>query len=345
MNEFRTIDISTATILKILAAVVAIVFLYAVREIVMILLFAIVIASGVNAPVAWLQRRGLPRTVGVLIVYLAFFAFLGTVLYFAVPPFVTEVHQFAQAFPAYLRELFGSFTGFTGQTLEGALKLLGERLGGATQGVFATTSRVVGGVASTIIILVLSIYLSVRERGIEEFLRLVTPERHEEYVIRLWARAQHKMGRWLQGQLLLGLIVGLMIYIGLFFLGLPYRLTLAVLMGVFELVPIVGPILGAIPAVIIAFFVSPFLAVGTVVLYTLVQQFENHVLVPIVTNRIVGLNPVIVILALLVGAKLGGIPGMVLSVPLAAALAEYFGDVTRHRKPAPAFDAPSPPHA
>lgn len=332
VNELRTIEISTATILKIFAVIVALAFLYAVREIVIILLFAVIIASGVNAPVAWFQRRGLPRTVGVLIVYLAFFAFLGTVIYFAIPPLVSEVRDFAQAFPAYLRELLGSFTDFTGKTLEDSLKLLGDRLGGAAQGVFATTSRVVGGVASAIIIFVLSIYLSVRERGIEEFLRLVTPQRHEEYVIDLWGRAQGKMGRWLQGQLLLGLIVGLLTYVGLLFLGLPYRLTLSVLMGILELVPIVGPILGAIPAIIVAFFISPFLALATAALYTFIQQLENHLLVPLVTKKIVGLNPVIVILALLVGAKLGGITGMILAVPVTAALAEYFEDVTSRKR-------------
>ena len=155
MNELRTIEISTATILKVFAVIVALAFLYAVREIVIILLFAVIIASGVNTPVAWFQRRGLPRTVGVLVVYLVFFSFLGAVIYFAVPPFVAEVREFAQAFPAYLRELLGSFTDFTGQTLEGSLKLLGDRLGGAAQGIFATTSRVVGGVASAIIIFVL----------------------------------------------------------------------------------------------------------------------------------------------------------------------------------------------
>ncbi|MBI3304728.1 AI-2E family transporter [Candidatus Parcubacteria bacterium] len=337
VNEYRTIDISTATIVKVFAVIVALLFLYAVREIVEILVFAIIIAAGVNAPVSWLQRRGLPRTAGVVLVYLVFFALLGFVVYLVVPPLAEEVQALAARFPAALEKGFGNLAPVSGQQLENLLKLFGERLAQTSQGVLAATSRVVGGVASALITLVLSIYLAVRERGIEEFLRLITPASQEAYVISLWGRVHRKLGLWIQGQLLLGLIVGLLTYVGLYLLGVPYTLTLAILMGILELVPIVGPILGAIPGILVAFFISPFLAVATAALYVFVQQLENHLLVPLVTKKIVGVNPIVVILALLVGAKLGGIPGMILAVPLAAALAEYFEDVTSRRK-APSHD-------
>ncbi|MBI2624708.1 AI-2E family transporter [Candidatus Parcubacteria bacterium] len=332
MNEYRTIDISTATIIKVFAVIVALWFLYAVREIVEILIFAIIIAAGVNAPVSWLQRLKLPRPIGVLLIYVAFLAFLGFVVYLVVPPLAAELQGLAAEFPSYLQGAFGQFLPVNGANLQQVLQLAGERLGSATQGLLATTSRILGGVASAIIVLVLSVYLALRERGIEEFLRLITPTRSEEYIIDLWHRVEHRLGRWVQGQLLLGLIVGLLTYVGLALLQVPYALTLAILMGIFELVPYVGPILGAIPAVIVAFFQSPVLALATAVLYTVIQQIENHVLVPLLTKKIVGLNPVIVILALLVGAKLGGIVGMLLAVPVTAALSEYFEDVTSRKK-------------
>jgi len=150
----------------------------------------------------------------------------------------------------------------------------------------------------------------------------------------LWRRINKKIGRWLQGQLLLGFIVGLMTYLGLKIFSMPFTLTLAVIAGVFELIPFVGPIISAIPAVILGFAQSTSLGLFMILLYFVIQQLENHLIVPIVTNKLVGLNPVIVILALIAGGNLAGLVGVLVAIPLTVTITEIFNDfATRKQTP------------
>ena len=136
----------------------------------------------------------------------------------------------------------------------------------------------------------------------------------------------------MQGQLLLAFIVVVLVYLGLTILGVPYAFFLALLAGVFELIPVFGPILSAIPAAIIAFSDGGLsLGLMTVGLFLIVQQFENHLIYPLVVRKVIGIHPIMVIIALLAGAKLAGFLGIILSVPLAAALKEYIDDVERKK--------------
>ncbi len=141
-----------------------------------------------------------------------------------------------------------------------------------------------------------------------------------------------KMGEWLRGQLILGLIVALAVYVGLTFLGVKYALVLALMAGVLEVIPYVGPIISLVPALFIGFAQSPVIGVLVVVLYVVIQQVENHILVPKVMQKVTGLNPIISILALLVGLKAGGLAGAILAIPLAmmgvVILEDLFRDVT-----------------
>jgi predicted PurR-regulated permease PerM len=143
----------------------------------------------------------------------------------------------------------------------------------------------------------------------------------------LIARMQEKIGRWLRGQLLLSLIIFLMTYAGLTILGVRYALVLALFAGVTELIPYIGPFIGLVPALFIALTQSPIVALGVLVLYIIIQQLENYVIVPKVMQRAVGLNPIVIIVAMLVGAKMAGILGIILAVPVATALSVAVGDL------------------
>jgi predicted PurR-regulated permease PerM len=172
----------------------------------------------------------------------------------------------------------------------------------------------------------------VQETGVEDFLRIVVPVSHQNHILSLWKRSQDKIGKWMQGQLVLAAIVGVLLYLGLLILGVPYALLLAVLAGVFELIPVFGQILAAIPAVAVAFSaggVTEALLVGG--LYLLVQQFEAHLIYPVVVKKVVGIPPLLVILSLLVGYKLIGFLGVLLSVPVAGAIQEIVSDLERSR--------------
>lgn len=348
----QLIDISFGTIVRVILIVVACVFLWFIRDIILILVLSIVIASAVDPLVSWFQARGLPRVFGVLAIYVSAVLIVAALAYLIVPPLAAEFDALAKRFPGLLEQLFlqlqdsqllssknvifegvGDYVGALTQGLSQSVpqafnRSLSSGLSSFMAGIFV----IVGGVFSTILVVIISFYLAVRERGIEGFLRSVTPLQNEAYVIDLWRRTQHKMGRWVQGQLILAVIVGVLMYIGLHFLGVPFALVLALLGGLLELVPMVGPILAAVPAVIIAFFQGPVTGLLTVALYLLIHPLENHVLVPQIMRKTLGLSPVIIILAFLVGARLGGIVGMLLALPVAAALNELFNDLTERNK-------------
>ena len=131
------------------------------------------------------------------------------------------------------------------------------------------------------------------------------------------------------GQILLMLIIGVLTYIGLFFLDVKYALTLALIAGLFELIPYVGPFIALIPAAILAFIQAPLLGLLVVILYVVIQQLENYVIVPQVMKKTVGLNPIVIIIVMLIGAKLAGVIGIILSVPLTASIAEFLKDLQK----------------
>ena len=197
-----------------------------------------------------------------------------------------------------------------------------------SSGFVNTISAVFGGVLSFVLIVVLSFYLAVQEDGVSNFLKVITPLKNEKYIISLWKRSQKKIGYWMQGQILLGLIVGVLLYLGLTILGVKNAILLSVFAAFFEIIPLFGPVIAAIPAVLLSFadggLTAGLLVVG---LYLIIQQFENHLIYPLVVKKVVGVSPIMVILALVIGYKLAGFLGVLLSVPIAAAITEYFRDV------------------
>jgi predicted PurR-regulated permease PerM len=176
----------------------------------------------------------------------------------------------------------------------------------------------VGGLFGTVTILLLTFYLLVEAQSVFDVFVRLFPRGHRARVAEVSERAAVKISAWLGGQMLLGLIIGVTTAIGLALMGVPYFYVLALIAGIGELVPMVGPLLSAIPAVIVAFTVSPGLAVAVAVFFAAQQAVENNVLVPKVMGQQVGLSAVTVIVALAIGSELLGLIGAILAVPTAA---------------------------
>ena len=181
------------------------------------------------------------------------------------------------------------------------------------------------------VVLVVSFYLSISRNALDNFLRAILPPQFEVYAHSLWVRAQYKMGRWLQAQILLSFIMALVVGLGLWILGVKYAFLIAVAVGMLEVVPLVGPIIAGGLATLLALSQSAVLGLWVLVFFIAIQQLENHILVPFLIKKLVGLNPVAVILAILVGAKLGGILGILLAVPIAAVIDEFFDDLAKRK--------------
>lgn len=340
-SERIQLEISTGTIVKTILLVLLFVFLYILKDVVIIFLFAIVIASGISPFANWLDERGFPRVVGVLALYLIILGLAVFVLSLVVPYISDDINRLISVLPKMVERVSTTldtaqqaspqYLDFLGE-VQNILSGLSSYLQQASQSVVGLIVSVFGGLFSFIAILIISFYLSVTRKGIETFLGSVIPEKYEGYVISLWKRTEVKVGKWLQGQMLLGLIVGLMVYVGLSLLHVKFALLLSLMIMLLELVPMVGPVVSAVPAVMLAFLQSPTLGIWVLVLYTVVQQLENHVLVPLILGKTLNLNPVVILIALLVGDTLAGIPGMILAVPISTIIVEMLDDVARNKE-------------
>lgn len=336
-KDIQHLHITTGTMLRFFALIFGLVGVYLIRDILSALFFAVIIASAMEPAVEWLKARKVPRILGVILIYLAITLILFFLIYLIFPLLFEEFRSISLAYPLLEERLLsgiGAFplSSFFTQNVEGLLRLPSEYLGGLSRGIFEFAATVFGGIFSFVIIVVFSLYLAMQEKGIESFLRLVSPLPYEAYLIDLWQRSQRKLGRWLRAQLLLGAIVGVLIFFGLTLLGVEHALLFAALAAILEIIPVVGPIIAAVPAVAVSFLSSLLLGVATIALYTIVQQVESHVIVPVVMRRTVGLSPLVVVIALLVGAKIGGIMGLLLAVPITAIVAEFIDDWDKKKR-------------
>ncbi len=333
-------DISVYTITKIILVLLFFAFLYFLRDIIFILLFAIIIASGVTPFASWLDEKKFSRILGVLMLYLSIFT-LALFLLSLVVPFVTgELNQLIKDLPRFInqvsvslekaQESSGRYVDLFSE-IQNLLDTFAGYLQASSQSAFNFVVSIFGGLFSFLAVIVLSFYLSVMRGGIESFIRAIVPKEYETEVLSVWQRSERKVGKWIQGQLLLALIVGLAVYVTLSLMGIKFALLLGIVAMVLEVVPTVGPVLAAVPAVILTFVQAPSLGLWVILAYIIIQQLENHILVPIVMGRTVGLNPVVVILSLLIGFKLAGIVGMILSVPVAAIIVEILDEFSKHR--------------
>jgi predicted PurR-regulated permease PerM len=203
-------------------------------------------------------------------------------------------------------------------SFEKSITTLTSSLGSITSSFISITTSVVGAIITFFTVLVLAIYFLVDEQIFTKFLLSVTPDNKEQKVTALINKISNKIGEWVRGQLLLGLVIGVIVYIGLSIIGIKYALTLAVISGVLEILPIIGPIISGVLAALVGLSVSPITALIVIIFYILVQQLENNLVVPKLMAKAVGLPPAIIIIAILVGGKLLGVIGALLAVPVAA---------------------------
>ncbi|OGF51616.1 hypothetical protein A3I27_02910 [Candidatus Giovannonibacteria bacterium RIFCSPLOWO2_02_FULL_43_11b] len=339
-GEKLTIDISTLSLIKVSLFVVLAWLVFELRGVIGVLLASVVIASSVEPATRWLSAYKIPRVIAVIFVYLAAFTILGLIFYLILPPLVSELGGFLTDLPDNIQTFeptnIFSFLPELPKSLNNILRdaILNFRYYSfeGTSGLLATIAKVFGGAVSFIMIIVISFYLSVEERGIENFLKIVTPKEYEGYALDLWNRSRRKIGLWFQGQLLLGVLVGVLAFLGLTILGVKYALLLAILSGILEIIPVFGPIISAVPAIGVAFTQKPILGLAVLILYVIIQQFENHLIYPLVVRKTIGIPPLLVILSIFIGGVLAGFFGIMLAVPVATVLVEFINDFARRKQ-------------
>ncbi|MGC9968561.1 MAG: AI-2E family transporter [Minisyncoccia bacterium] len=332
--EKQRYEISWASLWRILIFIVLVAIFYEGRQIVLGLFLAIIISSGLEGLVNFLERIGLPRSVGVILIFLVSVFFVMFVLYSLVPVIIVELNTIFSTTGKVATGSLGTFLSLnTSQSMSGLVgKLSSAFFAGGSPLDFL--SNAIGSVGLAIAVILCSFYLSLSKDGVERFLKVVIPPAYEETALKIYDRSRKLISSWFRTQILLSFIFGFTVWAGLTVLGVKYALLIAFLAGLFELVPFVGPFLSGALAVISALSTSNTLAIYTLIFFVIAEQFEANVLVPILNQQMVGLHPVIVIVALLIGAEVGGILGIVISVPAAGVFQEVIQEWSTKKRAA-----------
>ncbi|OLC29282.1 MAG: hypothetical protein AUH31_07305 [Armatimonadetes bacterium 13_1_40CM_64_14] len=327
-------------------------FLVQIKEILFITLIAAILAAGVAPLVSWLQavrwrRAGwrLPRTGAIALTFLAIIVGVLVVGALVLTPLVRESQQFMANLPERISQLqtllrdlhmrYAWLPDISGD-ISGLMQRLPQELTNASQ-YFAPAAgvafRFLGGIATLITILFMAFYMLVQGPALREGFLALFPRRDRARAADIIDQIGAKFGGWVRGQLLLGLIIGIAAGVGMAAIQMPYPYLLGIIAGVLELVPMLGPTLGSIPAIFLALFQPSWKLIFTIVWYLIIQQTEGNFIVPRVMRSAVGLSPLLTILALFIGGTLVGIAGALLAIPVAAALQVIVGEIVRRFRP------------
>ncbi len=323
MNTPKKIEISHRTIIFTVLFLLGLWFLYFIRGIVTMLFVAFLLAVILGPLVTLLGRIKIPRAIAIVITYILFIGIIGGAIALFTPALVQQTTNFVSALPTYLSNI-GINSSTSGDFVSGIL----NQFSGLPEGILNITFSVFSNVISVVTVLVFAFYMLMTQGGLKGQINSLFGEEKGKEMGELFTTIEEKLGRWARGELVLMLAVGVGMYLGLLAIGIPYALPLAVLSGLLEIVPTLGPIVAAVPAVIIGLGISPLAGIGAAAVAFLIQQLENYVLVPKIMQKSAGISPLAVLIAIAIGAKLMGITGVIIAVPfviiLQVVIKKYF---------------------
>jgi predicted PurR-regulated permease PerM len=315
----RKIEISYKTIVFTVLFIISLGFLYWIRDIIIQVFVALLITTILNPSVTRLQKYKVPRAVSILIIYLMLLALMIFAVATLVPALVDQTTKFTSAIPQLMGELNIPIEVVDQLTVE-----LTSQLSNLPSQVVRISVSIFSNVVSFLAIFILALYFLLAWNKLPDYLLKFLPNEQVAEVDRIISRIEKDLGGWARGQIILMFIVGLATYIGLLILGIPYALPLAVLAGMFELVPNLGPFLAAVPAVLVGLGISPLTGLAVAALGFLIQQIENYVFVPKIMQRSAHVSPVVTLLSIVIGFRVAGVTGAILSIPLVIILRVLF---------------------
>ncbi|MFZ2150079.1 MAG: AI-2E family transporter [Minisyncoccia bacterium] len=341
-----TFAINTGTMIRAVMVGLAVFLIWFLRDLVLVVLTSIVIASFIESAIPHFRKIGINRILAIVAMYAISLLTLAGLFYLFAPLLITEIYNLSSFFSSFIPGVYW-LDFFQSEAFSGAKDIVGSLSGdfsvggllsisrafilNLSGGFFTTISVAFDGIFNFVLIIVISFYLSIQEKGIENFLRVVVPIKYENYAVDLWSRSSRKIALWMKGQVVLAVVIAVLIYLVLSLLGIEYALLLAIIAGVMELVPY-GMIVALIPAFSFSYisggWSSAFMVLGA---YLIIHQFEVFLFAPLIIEKVVGLSPVVIILSALIGFELGGVWGILLAIPVAVVVMEFMNDVEKDK--------------
>ncbi|MEX0587164.1 MAG: AI-2E family transporter [Patescibacteria group bacterium] len=314
----RHYEITPRTIILGLITIAAVWVMIQIRVVLLAVFIALIFGLALDPLVVKLKKIRVPRPIGVFLVFLFFLAILLGLLAYGFTPMVDQIGKFIVNLPQFLTPILNSLG-----PLPFAAELQQQLVSQATilsANILTIAGAVVANILFLVVVLFLTFYFLLDWENLKGRLAGMLNSRAQVRVRRIVESMEKHLGGWLRGQLILMVVIGVLSYLGLFALGVEYALPLAVIAGLLEVIPTIGPIFSAVPAILVGFGTSFGLGVWILLLYIVIQQLENSLIVPNVMGRATGFSPLMTLLIVFAGAQLFGIGGAVLSIPAALLL-------------------------
>ena len=305
----QKVEISSKTIVFTVLFLLSLSVLWQIRELIFSLFIAFIIAGALKPGVDSLEKRKIPRALASFFIYLIFILLIVGVFNLIIPSLVQEISHLFKNLPFIIKKTFPNapinfFTNFFTQNLPGIANQAVDIIKGIFSNIIFVTSTLFFG-----------FYFVLDNHLIEKLLGNFFEDSEVSKIEYIIDKGQKRMASWFWGEVILMLVIGTMSFIGLTIIGMKYVLALSVLAGLLEVIPNLGPITSAIPAFLIGFSYSPVMGGSTIVLNLIIQQLENNLIVPFIMKKVIGLHPIVTLIALIIGGKLAGILGVILAVP------------------------------
>lgn len=322
----QKIEITNKTIIFTVFFILLLFFIWQIKELVFVLILSFILSGGLEKPIVFLNKKlKLPYVLSVIFVYLIFLLVFFNLFYVVIPPLIFEIVHFAKKFPLIVSSIFPQANLF-------GLNFFSQNIPQLTTNVFSLIKNVFSNIIFIVSIFSFSFYFLVEENFFLKSLKKFFEDSEAEKINHIIKKIQNKVSYWFWGELFLMFSVGGLTYLGLLFLNIPYALPLAILAGLLEVIPNIGPTLAAIPSIIVGLSQSIFLGGATLVLAIIVQQLENNLLVPLIMKKFVGVNPVATLMALMIGGKIAGVLGVLLAVPTIIIIEEILIEILKRKK-------------
>jgi len=316
----RVLDISWGTIIKIVFSLAMLYLVFLVRDILIWFIFALVISILFNPAINFLTKARIPRILASILVYLGVFAFLGSFIFIIAPLLFSELQQFSVHLPTYFEQASPYFSGLKIEALkdfQAFSESIGKMLSGASTNIFTAMGTVFGGIFSSIAIFSIAFFLSLEEEGIAKTLMLAFPKKYKTRVLTVWSRSQKKIAAWFGVRIICCFFIGLTVGITCFVLNIKYAIFFGLFAGIFNIIISIGPFLsGATISLFILSIAGLPKAIIFLIAFLVAQQIEGSVIMPLLSKKFLNLSPSLVLISLLIGAKLWGLMGAILVIPL-----------------------------
>ena len=319
----RKIEISHKTILFTIISLLAITLLWQIRSILVMIFVSFVLMQAVNPLVSKLEKIKVPRLVAALICYILILSLIAFTIAGIVPILIEQTAGLIESLP----KIMNNIRIFSQNNID--LSSQFKILEAIPANIAKIAVSVVSNVFSAIIILVITFYLLLEKKNFPKYGDDFFGEKNKVKFLKVMSNLESSLGNWVSAELLLMTLIGIISYVGYLVLGLKYAVPLAILAGLLEAVPNIGPTIATILAGLVALTVSPITALFTVIFGILVQQLENNFIVPKIMKTTVGLNPLITIILIAAGAKLAGFIGALLAVPLFLAVQSVIKGISK----------------